>query len=665
MNLLTNATKDNFEWWGWWNNDPNYYYRTVFSQQPAITVGTNGANTIITVTGNQGWSVSGPLVFVDTVTGNDAVGFYNNGTIGNLNSRGAPSGKIRFTMSQSYPDFRGPDNTTTFTAGAEYVLGDYKVYGNGEFSYLRVTDGDPINTIVQLLPGDEVTITTAELGAQTVTISGDYTTIAGTAYNGWYIVGNIAGAGGDYDATVLTFGNGTYPTPFSGTWDIRQFLDQQAFVGRLGEWWATLGKNGSQRTEAIAVDTNSGRVYAAIDMNNGPRHALVIALSINDGSLLWSKWAENKQALSAQIGSIVTNSGNVYVVTEDDDSNAILTKFNSSNGDIVWQLKHQSNGNFDNRPVAAFDESDGNIIVSGVFYEEDYENDDVVAFWKINSDTGAVMYKTMLVDRSEDRGFNEYYREDCQPFSVNNGRMAWGGYIDDDENEYEIGVAVSLPSNGSSESFGRYGRWEYKANEDGRDWIDNTANADTSTPDIELTNNIVFNVENGGVEYYSPEDMTDPSQDYQSEPYSRIVGNLPGKIIFSDDSEIAHPGIARHSVRTGDASTWLGYEMNGKFIYYNNSTNYDNETIYIPSNASTALPIGYTVTVVLGDFNNQVIFVNGGEDPDVSILVSGNNVYDNTFWKFGGVDNTPGIYTIMKIDTNTWMLAGPNVQVDD
>jgi predicted phosphodiesterase len=105
--------------------------------------------------------------------------------------------------------------------------------------------------------------------------------------------------------------------------------------------------------------------------------------------------------------------------------------------------------------------------------------------------------------------------------------------------------------------------------------------------------------------------------------------------------------------------------MNGKFMYYNNGVNVDSETIYIPSNANEALPIGYTVTVVLGDFGNTFIFVNGNDDPDVSILVSGNNDYESTFWKFGGVDNTPGIYTIMKIDTNTWMLAGPNVRVDD
>ena len=146
-------------------------------------------------------------------------------------------------------------------------------------------------------------------------------------------------------------------------------------------------------------------------------------------------------------------------------------------------------------------------------------------------------------------------------------------------------------------------------------------------------------------------------------PAGYVLGGN-GKLVFVDGSELTSAGIARHSVDNGDNTTWLNASMNGKFIYYADNPGGYNSTIRIPTNANVPLPIGFTLTIVMGDFNNSRIYVNNDGNSDVQFIVSGNDSFGTNYWQFNANTGAAGVYTIMKVDTNTWLLSGPDVTID-
>jgi hypothetical protein len=238
--------------------------------------------------------------------------------------------------------------------------------------------------------------------------------------------------------------------------------------------------------------------------------------------------------------------------------------------------------------------------------------------------------------------------------TFSNELVTWGGNAwNSDLNEW-VAVAVSIPMDGSR--LGVYGSYEYI---DGglSDYVSNNNTAiviDPTTP-FTSTDGLVISSN-------SPYINFNDNNDSFFERYDLTTG-LPG-IVFGDGSEIAHPGIGRFAVDNGDNSRTLEAGMNGKFIYFNDNPSNNSSWIYVPANIDVPLPIGFTVTVVMGDFNStSKVFVNNNGNGAVSFYVSGSSNFGQQSWSFGG-DGKAGVYTIMKVDTDKWMLAGPNVQVD-
>jgi len=84
----------------------------------------------------------------------------------------------------------------------------------------------------------------------------------------------------------------------------------------------------------------------------------------------------------------------------------------------------------------------------------------------------------------------------------------------------------------------------------------------------------------------------------------------------------------------------------GKHVY---STNTGAQTITIPTNATTAIPVGTAITVV-----------NNGTTA-ISFTTTGTTVYKagtSTAWASGGTLGVRGMATFMKVDTNTWFVSG-------
>jgi hypothetical protein len=88
-----------------------------------------------------------------------------------------------------------------------------------------------------------------------------------------------------------------------------------------------------------------------------------------------------------------------------------------------------------------------------------------------------------------------------------------------------------------------------------------------------------------------------------------------------------------------------------------------NSTIYIPSHLQDPLPIGMVVTIVLDQMiDNNIVYIEGASniDGDVYIRPVGSDIYQNRYWTIGG-DNVQGLYTLMKIEKNVWILSGATI----
>jgi hypothetical protein len=86
----------------------------------------------------------------------------------------------------------------------------------------------------------------------------------------------------------------------------------------------------------------------------------------------------------------------------------------------------------------------------------------------------------------------------------------------------------------------------------------------------------------------------------------------------------------------------------------------NNSTVYVPLNDTVPLPIGYAVTLVVGDNNDS--YVRIGQN-GVLIYISGQDV--NPIGDSGTSDYATiikySMYGLLKVGTDTWILSGPGI----
>jgi len=132
--------------------------------------------------------------------------------------------------------------------------------------------------------------------------------------------------------------------------------------------------------------------------------------------------------------------------------------------------------------------------------------------------------------------------------------------------------------------------------------------------------------------------------------------------VFADGSQLDQAGISRALVDTGDRTTDLDFNHNGKFLYFYGSNG--NSTVRVPQNYAKAFPVGYTVTLILDDFNGNSVYVNSGGDTSNDLHISAvgfsASYWNNNDWRIGGTGNAE-IYTLMKVNNNRWVLSGPSI----
>ncbi len=631
------------------------------------TVTRDATNTYLTFVGNPNYPITGDLVFVDLVNGNDIWGMFLGGIFNYYNGDGAPSlMKVRFRVPPTV-DFTIAPNWDieaslesqafiTKTFGADPLAGEYSV-ANGDlvdspyFQFVPMSDPPMITGGMGGSWGGRLAANIDDLVGKTITIT---TTDWDGVSNPEIVITTIVG-----HTTSPGYSIQLGPEAINATQVVRR-VDSFTIEETVG-WSRTLGNTDYQKTHSVATSIARNEVYMLVEDASKVDRVNLLVLDYDTGQLLWQRSISNGNARGGEPGTVLASGDFVYIVSTDGAGRAMVTKLDMANeGALVWQRVHdEEGGNWDGRPVAAF-ASDGNIVVAGVFYEDVDENDDVLGFWKLNAETGAMMFKTYVVDRQEDDDFFEYAENQCQPFSIVNGYMYYGAYSDDDDNDYNIGVAVKIKDDGTG--FGQYGRWEYMANPDPFTWIDNTDDAELADQGLVFVDEMSVSIEAANI-VLAGDLSANRNMAYQSE----LIGRPAPKITFPDESELSTAGIGRHSTDAGANTFTLASAMNGKFIYFNSPFNGAPSTIIVPPNTTTPLPIGFTVTLAVGEFGGQAIYVNNDSinvgPAAATLYASGSDSFGVNSWQLAG-DGKTGLYTIMKIDTNTWMIAGPNVQVD-
>ena len=133
------------------------------------------------------------------------------------------------------------------------------------------------------------------------------------------------------------------------------------------------------------------------------------------------------------------------------------------------------------------------------------------------------------------------------------------------------------------------------------------------------------------------------------------------KIEFADGTtqRTSATDIPLTQVMDGENTTYLNEGHRGGFIM----SLYGADTINVPTHNQDALPIGMVVTIILDQpNNNNKVYITGQDDGTDTVVIRpvGSDVYDNRYWSVGG-DNVQGLYTLMKIDKNVWMLSGTTI----
>lgn len=409
-------------------------------------------------------------------------------------------------------------------------------------------------------------------------------------------------------------------------------LGNQAYIARLGatSWSKTLGATNYDKLYSVVVD-DSNNVYAVGNINNGTRGAYVVKYNAA-GAQQWSMYVDSSNNMGNSLTSIdLLADGNLITIDED----GVVTKIDSSNGDIMWQQTVDNGPSWDG-------DFKGTATPDGDYILTNYEDNDYTIYViRVSGADGNVMWSKQI-SRSFGGQNGEITPENdfgAQYIDCNDTYVTIGATSNNNNGSY-AGLVISFPIDGTGID-GIYG--QYIISSQSLDW---TTNSTTSVDASSIT-----------------ESTSSASVTPVSPTGSESTVTVSKTNIGAADTAAPVAGISRHSASSGDNNITLAEEHNGKFLYYNGSNG--NSWIYVPSENDTSLPIGYTVTVVMDDFGGNRIYVNNDTgNQNATINASGFNYNETNYWQFGATNSKCGVYTIMKVDTDRWMLAGPDVTPD-
>jgi hypothetical protein len=584
---------------------------------PFTDIGGADANSdiILTVTG----ATNGVITSV-------AAGFYGSGA-GTPGTYSAPQTGTNYQTGSGFElDFWGPfsgtdysqwEDTNISAVGTNYVTGDVVVIPGTQLG-----GTSPANDLTAIINANSGSVT----GFQNFT---------GTSQNTTYRI-YVTESGVDFGGV--------------GTWILSYPAGGEAFVwtNRLEGWTKVVGSLNpsdyvSERYFSVAVGED-GSIYAAGEIytdDSTTVYQAVISKFNSTGTHQWSRALNTHGDGNGHSAKCVAVRGATVAVSSYDnyEGNTIITKLNSTTGNILWQRRTYSN---DDSSVAI--DTNGDIYAVA---ESNFENrfEDIIKVIRFASNGEPIWRKFFGTSGVNYTWTNEYFKNgrnitlDAEHFYVS-------GYTTAFDSDADRAFLVKLPKSGDCDGY--YGGWTVQTEPYAVDKV-NITEANTFTP----------NIRSGDFESWTPDIYSswwDPSQDDYYQQLDPVVDRDGGAIEFADGTRqtTSAQQIPQLKISTG-ADHRLSIDDMGKHIYVTN----DRTNIIVPYDYDNPLPVGFTV-VIVNNSGGTIDIEGDGSEGGGSISITVPGVDSVQYWQL----DTPGMATLLKIDAdqNIWFMTG-NVTV--
>lgn len=438
-------------------------------------------------------------------------------------------------------------------------------------------------------------------------LDADSNNIAGWASNiqGTPVSGGVVGIG---------WGNKDWSTAIGNTLTFDFQLNNQAFIARMGNnvWMKTFGSADTERLLSVVVDS-SGNAYASgYAWSSAGKSSLVAKFDVT-GAKQWSVYIDPSNNTGEDVTSIdLLSDGSLITVTED----RVITKLNSSDGSIIWQVTVDSDdneswdGNF--RGTAT---PDGNYIVTN------FEDDNYKLFVICVSGTDGTILWQKVISRAFGNQNGEVYAEDdysAQYIDCNADSVTIAGTSEIYLNGTSIraGIVINFPVTGENTD-GFYGQYIIAGSNLSWD-----TESTTSVPAVlNETDSMISSNMNSLTSSESSLTVTKTVIGGEEEP-------VTGDIAF-DGSKLSSPAAGSGNFPLGvitlapGATSETAYADYGQFINIYPTNAFDSPHIHIaPGSGNNS-----TGNLILGDDNYHIDINNNG-----SIYVKTNN--QNYSWEF-------------------------------
>lgn len=494
----------------------------------------------------------------------------------------------------------------------------------------------------------------------------------------------VTGVGGSGEVTAFTCTDYTPDTSYilltvdsnggsvnfsnTGTWNVAQARNNSAYIySQQGSGWQNIvGDSDNDRFQAVAIDSNSN-VYAVgqtYDQDYGWDRGMVVKFD-NGGVLQYAKTFDfagtegNDGYTSIAIDSNdnVYLAGTLYDFDNTGDDFYTITKVDSA-GNRVWQKALQDNGPFGLWNMCLAVDSDDNVYMAAETSSMTSMNDDFY-FAKFNSG-GVVQWQRSIQNWAD---ANTQWNNGLRALTVKGDKFFFSAstlaYSTDDN---YTSFAFSAPTDGSGLGSFNNDMFTYVEIDYG-DWND-TPNQQTVT----------LNIASGPGTLTTDEPSTGATSSSLTPRTATMYTGQGGEvgvvkqITFEDGSvqtTASTPTIpsAVDSPMHGINSLTLRLDHAGKTLRYIGTNG--GMTIYVPTNADVPFDIGTVITIISDQFtnNNNSLNVESSNYNTVKIVGNGFEASNpGDWWNLQSTNrNNVGIYTLMKVDTDRWILSGPEL----
>jgi hypothetical protein len=601
------------------------------------TDGSGGYSVVIGTSGGINYLVGHKIKVLGTSLGGDTPA---NDAI--ITVTGATSGIIESVSisGTSYGAAGYPARTgTNYQTGSGFELDFWGPFSGTDYSQWEDTNISAVGTNyvtgdVVVIPGTQLGGTspandlTAIINANSGSVTG-FQNFTGTSQNTTYRI--------YVSETGVDFGG-------AGNWILSYPVGGEAFVwtnAGLG-WNKVVGSLNpsdwvSERYFSVAVGED-GSIYAAGEIytdDSTTVYQAVISKFNSTGTHQWSRALNTHGDGNGHSAKCVAVRGATVAVSSYDsyETNTIITKLNSTTGNILWQRRTDSN-----------DDSSVAIDTNGDIYavtEANLENrfEDIIKVIRFASNGEPIWRKFFGTSGVNNSGTNEYFKNgrnitlDAEHFYVS-------GYTTAFDSDAERGFLVKLPKSGDCDGY--YGGWTVQ-----------TEPYDVAKVNVTEANTFTPNIRSGDFRSWDPDILSnwwDPSQDDYYQQLDPVVDRDGGAIEFADGTRqtTSAQQIPQLKISTG-ADHRLSIDDMGKHIYVTNQRTH----IIVPYDYDNPLPVGFTVVIV--NNSGSTIDIEGESSQfggHIDITVPG--VDSVQYWQ---LDN-PGMATLLKVDENTWFMTG-------